>query len=54
LSDYGLQQLIDTPTRECKILDWVLTNILFAVVSHGILDPITNLDHNPIFINFFD
>jgi len=51
-SAYGLQQLIDTPTRECKILDWVLTNIPFAVVSHGILDPISNLDHNPIFIKF--
>jgi len=52
LSAYGLQQLIDTPTRECKILDWVLTNIPFTVVSHVILDPISNLDHNPIFIKF--
>ena len=50
LSAYGLQQLIDTPTRERKILDWVLTNMPFAVVSHGILDPISNFDHNPIFI----
>ena len=52
MSAYGLQQLIDIPTRECKILDWVLTNIPFAVLSHGILDPISNLDHNPIFIKF--
>ena len=48
----SLRELIDTPTREYKILDWVLTNILFAVVSHVILDPISNLDHNPIFIKF--
>ena len=52
LSAYGLQQLIDTPTREYKILDWGLANIPFAVVCHGILDPISNLDHNPIFIKF--
>ena len=52
LSAYGLQQLIDTPTREYKILDWVLTNLPFAVVSHGIFDSISNLDHNPIFIKF--
>ena len=52
LSAYGLQQLIDTPTRKCKIFDWVLTNIPFTVVSHGILDPISNLDHNPIVNKF--
>jgi len=52
LSAYGLQQLIDTPTRECKILDWVLTNIPSAALSHGIFDSISNLDHNPIFIKF--
>jgi len=32
------------------ILDWALTNVPSAVLSHGALDPINNLDHNPIFI----
>jgi len=32
------------------ILDWALTYVPSAVLSHGVLDPINNLDHNPIFI----
>ena len=32
------------------ILDWALTNVPSAVLSHGVLDPINNLDHNPVFI----
>ena len=50
LSTFGFHQLIDTATRDRMILDWALTNVPSAVLSHGILDPINNLDHNPIFI----
>jgi len=50
LSAFGFHQFIDTATRDRVILDWALTNVPSAVLSHGVLDPINNLDHNPIFI----
>ena len=51
-SAFGYQQFIGTPTRKCRILDWALTNILIAVFSHGIVDPVNNFDYNPIFTEF--
>jgi len=32
------------------ILDWAVTNVPSAVLSHGVLDPINNFDSNLIFI----
>jgi len=51
LSAFGFHQFIDTATRGRMILDWALTNVPSAVLSQGVLlDPINNLDYNPIFI----
>ena len=50
LSACGFHQFIDTATRDRTILDWALTNVTLAVLSHGVLDPINNLDHDLIFI----
>ena len=50
LSAFGFHRFINTATRDHMILDWALTNVPSAVLSHGALDPINNLDHNPIFI----
>ena len=49
LSAFGFHQFT-LLTRDRMILDWALTNVPSAVLSHGVLDPINNLDHNPIFI----
>jgi len=50
LSAFGFHQFIDTATRDRVILDWALTNVPSAVLSHGVRDHINNLDHKPIFI----
>jgi len=50
LSAFGFHQFIDTATQNRVILDWALTNVPSTVLSHGVLDHINNLDHNPIFI----
>jgi len=50
LSAFGFHQFVDTATRDRVILDWALTNVPLAVLSHGALDPINNFNHNLIFI----
>jgi len=45
-----LHLFIDTATRDRMVIDWVLTNVPSAVLSHGVLEPINNFDHNPISI----
>jgi len=49
-SAFGFHQFIDTATRDRMILDWAVTNVPSAVLSHGVLDPINNFDSNLIFI----
>ena len=45
----GLHQIIDEPTRNENILDLIITNKPQLILNHGVLDPIHDLDHCPIY-----
>ena len=51
-NEFNLQQIITQPTREGNLLDLIITNNSCNIVSSGVMDPIDNLDHCPVFANF--
>ena len=54
LNSFHLTQLINEPTRNGNLLDLLITNSPRLILNSGVLDPIHDLDHCPIFgkLNF--
>jgi hypothetical protein len=49
LNSFHLSQLIAEPTRNRNLLDLLITNNPRQIINSGVLDPIHDLDHCPIF-----
>ena len=50
-NQYGLHQLVNSPTKGSSILDAVLTNGHYIVQDVVVNDPLVNCDHK--YISFF-
>ncbi len=49
INSFHLSQLITEPTRNSNLLDLIFTNNPRLITNSGVLDPIHDLDHCPIF-----